>query len=285
MSHRKIASGSRRAVFTCLPPRGLFLCLALAAVIPLAGCRHLKGSAAAATPATVAIQLDKAAYRPGEAVVITAKLNNTSGKALKLRALDALSVAFYFSREGTPEPMQREAVCSRSEALGRMIELPAGQSVERQFLLTRLTYYSGPLKITAIYDPNSPETRMAGGKLIPKVTSNDVRYTVGGERLFAREPSSGLITQANAGRLACEKATASGLNGAEAAGIKAVTDEYGFDKWYVNVTAPGGALTGWLVNPYTGVVNRANAPFDPKSLSDPRRLRPNAPRQPPQAND
>lgn len=246
----------------------------------MTGCRHLKGSKpAAADAASLAIQLDKAAYRPGEAVVITAKLTNASGKPLKVRALDAFSVAFYFSQEGTPEPMRRQAVFSPTEALGQMTELPANQSKERQFLLTRITYYSGPLKVVAIFDPNNPETRAAGGELAPKITSNEVRYTVGGEQLFAREPSSGLITGDDARRLAREKAIGSGLAGAEAAGIKAVKDEYGFEKWYVNVSAPGKGLTGWLVNPCTGVVNQANAPFDPKSIADPRLLRAITPRK------
>lgn len=250
----------------------------------MTACRHLKSKPADAGTATLSIQLDKTAYRPGEAVAITATLANTGAKGLQVRALDAFSVAFYFSREGTPEPMRRQAVFSPTEPIGRMIELHSNQSNERQFLLTRLTYYSGPLKIVAIYDPNNPETRVAGGKLVPRITSNEVRYTVGGERLFAREQTSGLIAEDDAKRLARDKAIESGMAGAEAAGIKAVRDEYGFDKWYVNVGAPGKPLTGWLVNPYTGSVNQANAPFDPKSIPNSRLLRAPIQRKTPPAN-
>lgn len=283
MSHRQIVSRTICAYGRKTASRALYLLIVVAALGPISGCRHMKPSKAVANDsATLSIQLDKNAYRPGEAVVVKARLKNPTARTLKLRALDALSVAFFFSKEGTPEPMQRQAVFSPAEGLGRMIELAPGESKERDFLLTRLTYYAGPLKLVAIYDPNNPESRVSGGKLTPRITSNDARYTVSGEQLFAREPTTGLITQEEAGRLARQKAIETGLAGAEPAGIRAVKDERGFDKWYVNVDAPGKGLTGWLVNPYTGVVNQLKAPFAEKDAANPRLLRPGAPgkRQP-----
>ncbi|MEN6626457.1 MAG: hypothetical protein ABFD69_09545 [Candidatus Sumerlaeia bacterium] len=263
-----------------LPACRLFLFVALACLAPLPGCQRWAGKTAALeAQATLAIQLDKTAYRPGEPVKISAVLTNAGGKTSKLRKLDAQSVAFFYCREGDPEPMERRAVFGRREPLGEMSALAAGAALNETFLLTRLTYYSGPMTVVAIYDPNRADARVGGGRLAPKINSNVVKFQVAGEPMFAREPNSGLITSDEARRLAAEKARESGRQGAQAVDIVSVQDENGYDLWWVNVKSPnaGGIdeLTGWAVSPYTGSVRQAPKP---RTAIDKRLIRKSAPK-------
>lgn len=258
--------------------RGLFLCLALGALVALGGCQRLKDfRKPKAEPASLSIQLDKASYRPGEPVRINARLA-TGGKPMTLRALDADSIVFYYRQQGEPEAMERRAVASRKEPMGLMVTTT---TLERTFLMTRLTQYGGPMTVVAIYDPNSLEAREAGGRLAPRITSNVVQFKVEGERMFAREQTSGLINAEEARRLAVAQALQAGLNKPLAGDILSVQDEMGFYKWYVNVRSPGkdgiDELTGWIVNPYTGTVNQLRLPFNPSLTDDGRLIRKSTP--------
>ncbi len=247
--------------------------MALALLASTAGCARLgeRRVPVVEQPIEITLILDKPAYRPGEPVMATVTLVNRSGRALDLRALDAGSVEFYFSRQGDPEPMKRQAIFSRLEPLGAPAQLVAGQSLGRTFLLTRVTYYGGPLSLMAIYEPGDLP-RPDGGEALARASSNKVDYEVAGEPIFEREPNSGLIRREEAIRLAGAKATPLGrVLGGEALPFQ---DELGFDKWWVNIRV-GRAdgieeLTGWLVNPYTGRVLRARVPFNPAHAADPR---------------
>ena len=220
---------------------GLMAALALLA----AGCsRGLAVEETALPAAGLTIALDKDSYRPGEPVQVKVALTNTGSGMIRTRRLDASSVKFIFSRTGDPEPMEREAVHSRDEPLGGMIDLAAGAGED-----------AGPMSLVALYEPNAGNARQElarqpeGVMAETRTASNVAQYEVAGAVLFERE-ASGLITREQAIKLA-GAAAGSGAESAEASGAQ---DEKGFDRWLVKVQMRDGTARTYLVNPYTGRV-------------------------------
>jgi hypothetical protein len=250
----------------------LSLLLALGLTLLAAqGCGHLgtKPAAPAEDKITLRLTLNQAAYRPGEVVLASVELTNTSGQPLPAQALSAGSVVFVFGRQGDPERLERQAVYSEREKLDESVTLEPGRMLGRQFVLTRLSEFSGPLVVQAQYRPGAA----AGAKAPPRIFSNPVAYQVGGTRLLKRDPA-GLIVKDEALKLA----RTAGKNEAEDAQAIFVRDEAGFYRWYVNVHPKGsapGTWVGYFVNPYVGGVPRNQArPFDSALARDPRFDRP-----------
>lgn len=226
-----------------------------------------KDKAPAADPIELKLTLDKAAYRPGEAVLATVEVSNKTRGALKAYKLNAKSVVLVFGKEDDPERMERRVVVSELETLDLYTSLEPGVAQKRTFLVTRLTEFAGPMAVQAHYIAGGEVAAKAG----PKIYSNAAAYKVEGKRALRRDPE-GFIVKDEALRLALAAA-----KGGEAGDAQAifVRDEAGFYKWYVNVKPKGGGETAaWFIDPYKGSVWHKAKPFDPKLAADPRFARP-----------
>jgi hypothetical protein len=223
-------------------------------------------------PLSVTSTADKTVYRPGEAVQVTVKLRNNTGQPIDLRALDATSVNVAYGRIDDAEtPVFREPVKATRATRPQMFRLAPGATKEEKFLFTRLTYYEGPMKAIAQYDPNPPGTMLNGAKAM----GNVMRFDVAGEPMFDRD-HAGLITREQA--IALAKAQVQGtVTDARAIMIEDETTGL-FLTWVnLNVTPPGGgadALTAYLVEPYKGTVLSQAKPFNPAAVVDPHFQRP-----------
>ena len=248
---------------------GLVWISLLGFILLLQGCQSFSPKAAPAPSedCTLKMALDKSSYQPGEAARVTVELINNTSQTKRMQKLNARSVEFFFGRVGSPERMGRQAVSSKDEPMEEQTELAPGQTLKREFILTRLSEYGGALTAQAHYTPLAPG-------LPPKIYSSMVQFEVKGKRLFARDPE-GLI----------HKKEAIGLAGTAARGevrqaqAILITDEMGFLQWWVNVELkPAGSSTrvvSYFIDPYLGRVRaQANAPFDPKMAEDPRFARP-----------
>ena len=210
----------------------------------------------------LSVTLDKSVYRPGEAVLATVTLSNNTNESIDMPELDANSVVFWFGRTNDPEKMERQAVTSPKDPKGRIRPLPAGETMRRQFIITTLTHYSGPLSLQAHYDPEIPML----AREIPKIYSNAQPYDVSGPLLFARD-GEGFIQKSEAIGLARAKVNQE----VTAADAIFVEDEMGFYKCWVNLKMPGDQYVSYLVDPYIGRVWREAKPFNPALLKDKRR--------------
>lgn len=241
------------------------ICLLALLGLGLSACRSVGSAQESADDFTLSLALDKSVYRPGESVVATLKLTNNTAEPTSMRVLNAATVSFFFGRLGDPERMKRTAVASNREPVDNMFQLAARQSVSRQFLLTRLTHFAGPLVVQAHFEP-SPEIATGG---IEKLYSNTVNYQVTGEQLFDRDPA-GLIKKEEAIRVA-QAQTPGDAQGAEAV---LVEDETGTYLWWVSIKAfipgQGDTIKYWVINPYTGHVKGEGRPFDPSLAADKR---------------
>jgi hypothetical protein len=218
--------------------------------------------------------LDKTVYRPGEVVKAGVTLTNKSKENQVCRILDGDSVQFVFGREKDKERMSREPVRSKLELEGnsglryRLTELKPGESLKREMLITRFTYYNGPLISQVHYDPNPPHANS-----YMKVYSNSVSFEVSGELMFERD-SAGLIKKNDAIKRA-RMEHGSGIKGAEAYFFE---NQLGFYQWWVNLELSGDEAAGrkvaYLVDPYTGQIRNEALPFNPELIKDPREDRP-----------
>ena len=187
--------------------------------------------------------------RPGEAIVMEARLRNLSDSAVEARALNADSVQFSLLNQATGESLTRRAVASPREDLSVVEPLAPGEETKRLFLLTDAALTSGAFALQAIY--TTPIDRES---VSPMAISPPIAYTVTGERLFTRGPD-GLISRDDAIGLA-QRALNRPCAEARAA---LVQNEAGFLDWYVGLTIAPEALAegenpsvGFLVNPYLG---------------------------------
>jgi hypothetical protein len=248
------------------------LILTLSLLLPPAS-SHGKDSEAPEEKISLNVTLDKAAYRPGEAVLATVEMTNHTRREYQAGRLNAGHVIFVFGRQADPERMERQAVASEKEPLDATFTLESGKTEKRRFLLTRLTEFTGAMVLQVHYLPGGAVAE----KINPKIYSNTVQYKVDGARLFVRDPE-GFIAKGEALRVA--RGAVRGE--VEAAQAIFVRDEMGFYKWYVNLKPKGAAgLVGWFVDPYTGKPWHQAKPFDPALARDPRFDRPaNMPKTP-----
>jgi len=246
-------------------------CLVLG--LALQGCQTVASPAADAPPPkedfVLTASMDKSVYRPGEAVRISISLMNNTEKSVSMRQPDAASLGFFFGRTGDPERMRRDAVSSKNDSKGAMLDLAPGQTYSRKFLLTMLTHFEGPLSLQVHYDPN-----VAGlGEQLAKIYSNVVAYEVTGDKLFERD-AGGMIMKQEAINIA-QAQVPGDVQSAEAI---LVEDEKGFYKWWVNVQVqpPGQAasLQSFLIDPYIGKLWSKAKPFNPALAEDKRFQRP-----------
>ena len=260
---------------------GTRLCMGLMGValgLFLSGCATLGLGAGGDGPATaedlkLSVTLDKSAYRPGEAMVMTVTLTNVSPKEIPFHWLDAQSMEFWFHLAGSSDtPIRRDPVVSSQEPMDQFRKLAPGDTVQRIFLLTRMTHFKGNMVVQAQYKQGIPYDAMQTNTIY----SNVAEYEVHGEPLFEREDAAGLIVKDAAISLA--RAQCPDPGAIEDAQALLVEDEMGFYRYWVNVKvkdAQGtGKLIGYLVDPYRGVVNGQVKPFDPKAAQDPRLKRP-----------
>lgn len=222
----------------------------------------------------VSYGLDKTVYRPGEVVRAEVTLTNRTKENRVCRILDGDSVQFVFGRQEDAERMIRDPVRSRlelekgSRMRNRLTELKPGESLKRQMLLTRFTYYNGPMMSQVHYNPNPP-----GANQYMKVFSNNVKFDVSGEKMFDRDPA-GHISKAEAIKVAREE------YGKEVMAAEAYFFENpnGFYQWWVNLElrddGQEGRKTAYLIDPYTGQVRNTALPFKPELAQDPRDKRP-----------
>lgn len=277
VDHVVMNSFMRGAHYICCGQIRLGLML-LALGLILNGCSTLRlgsGSDGTAKVAdlTLNVTLDKSAYRPSEAMVMTVTLTNVSSKELPVRMLDAQSVEFWFHLAGNSDtPIRREPVFSSQEPMDDMRKLAPGESVQRVFLLTRMTHFKGSMVAQAQYKPGIPYDTMQANKIYSDVAT----YEVHGEPLFEREDAAGLIVKDAAISLA--RAQCPDPGSVEDAQALLVEDEMGFYRYWVNLKVKDAQgtdkLTGYLVDPYRGVVNGQVKPFDPNAAQDPRLKRP-----------
>jgi hypothetical protein len=263
----------------------------LVAMLVLQGCGLLARKAKEADPLidatskdlVVTATLSKSVYRPGEAVLVTVIARNTTNGTLRVRPLTAEagpplsasgSLTFWFGPERTLDRFQRYPVISNREARSRgvrgneTIELKAGEEIQRQFLLTRITRDPGRLVFQVRLEPFSSDEL----KRIGKFYSEPTYYEVYGAPLFRRD-SKGIIELEEAVRLA----TAEAPGEIHLVDAVLIEDEMGFYRWWVNVDyeKPSGGLvqTAYLIDPYIGRVWSDAKQFESGLKRDARRVR------------
>jgi hypothetical protein len=243
----------------------------------LSACRSVSIPTESIDDYTLTMVFDKKVYRPEECVVTTLTLKNNTHKIAQLRGLDAGSVSFFFGSGGDTSRMKRSPVFSKKETFNPIMEVQPGASKSRQFLLTRLTHYKGPLVAQAHYEASPSITTGP----YPKLYSNTVSFQVAGEPLFGRD-SEGYLTKKSVIEVARAQ-TPGEVKNAEA--IMYEDMDTGFYVWHVNVTTvlPGQQPTvkAWLINPYTGKIKGEAKPFNPQLAADPHiQQRPHEPPRP-----
>jgi hypothetical protein len=248
MSHRNVFALSRSCGLLCL-----FLLI-------LACSRLATDKSGPSSDLTLTLTLDKAAYLPGEPVIATLTLANTGGHPLNLPQLDHGSLAFTFQPQSRSEVSDLrfiEPVYSTKEQTGITQSLApqgsAGSSLTRRFSFANLTFDRGGFVLGAVY------SRPAESSLKPpkKTYAKGTAFTVQGEKVYTKRYLNGLITREEAAKLALAQ-TGGKLKTAEAL---LVTDEAGFQKWWVNLTLEGGQTRSWFVDPYYGKVWKEARPF------------------------
>lgn len=269
--------------------------LAFAVIIPLGlllqGCGYLARRVQEDDPLidstskdiVVTATLAKSVFRPGEAVLVTLSAKNTTDGPLRILpptaesgppATASGSTTFWFGPAANLDRFQRYPVVSRREARARglrsedTILLKAGESVQRQFLLTRITEKPGSYVFQAHMEP-FPAKEI---KRIGTFYSHPVPYEVYGPRLFRRD-SKGLIELEEAIRIAAAEAPGE----VHLMDAVLIEDEMGFYRWWVNVDfeKPSGGLVqkAWLVDPYLGRVWSEAKQFESALKRDARRVR------------
>lgn len=241
--------------------------IALAAVSLLQGCQSLSGGGSAkvdAPPLLLQISLDKSVYRPGEAIVMSVTVVNTTDERISLASLDKTSLSFWFGATREDRRVERPPVVSKLEekelqtGMARGMVLAPGESATRPFVHTRLTTEGGTFVTQAHMEP-FPDVRSAHEG---KVFSNPVQYQVVGEPLFKRD-NMGLLELEDAIRLASAKAPGD----VTLSDSLLIEDEMGFYKWWINLDyrEPQGASvrTAYLIDPYLGRIWSDAKPFDP----------------------
>lgn len=278
------------ARFSPAPMLRRFLPLLLGGLL-LQGCGYLARRAQQADPLidatgkdiVVTATLNKSVYRPGEAVLVTVTARNTTGAPIRVLALAAESgppataagpLTFWFGPHGTLDRFQRYPVVSRGEATargstgGETLLLGAGEEMQRQFVLTRITPKPGRLLFQIHCEP-FPSKEI---KRIGKFYSEPQYYEVYGPQLFRRD-SKGLIELEEAIRLAAAEVPGE-INLVDAV---LIDDEMGFNRWWVNVDyeKPAGGLvqTAYLIDPYLGRIWSEAKQFDSVLKRDARRIR------------
>jgi len=242
----------------------------LVVALALQGCGYLARRAQEADPlidatgkdVVVSATLSKSVFRPGEAVLVTVTARNTTDGPLRVLPPTAESgppttasgpLTFWFGPENTCDRFQRYPVVSRREASSRgvrgggTITLKAGEEMQRQFLMTRITEKPGSYVFQVHMEPFTSDDI----KRIGKFYSSPVTYEVYGPHLFRRD-SKGLIELEEAIRIVAAEAPGE-IHLLDAVLIE---DEMGFYRWWVNVDyeQPSGGLIqkAWLVDPYMG---------------------------------
>lgn len=267
----------KRFLRACLPLSALGLPLVLG------GCSYFSAKAkedvkiieSSSAELILHLDIDKSVYRPGEALVAQVSVTNTTNQAMKVRILTAITgppqsvpgaVSFWFGPEDNSRRIQRYPVVSKLEINSRTgddsqpMDLAAGQTISRPFLLTQMTREQGRFFAQAHMAPFDQSDSM--GKRIGKIYSNQSSYVVYGDPLFDRD-NQGLVFEEEAINVAAA-ATPGDILLADA---MLVEDDMGFLKWWVNVDylEPAGTTkkTAYLVDPYQGRILSKARPFDP----------------------
>jgi hypothetical protein len=206
----------------------------------------------------ISLSASQTVAHPGESFIVHARLSSVGDKPVRVRAMNADSVTFYWNAEGSPERLIRRPVASPLEDLSETELLAPGQPAERDFLFTDVTPATGTFGLVAIY--RSP---VKGRSESPMAAALPVEYRVEGDRRFVRGPD-GVISKEDAIAVARELLARPTVY--ESAAL--IRNEMGFFDWYVALTpdpqalAPGEpARRAFYVNPYLGVA-RMEAPPD-----------------------
>ncbi|MBM4044900.1 MAG: hypothetical protein FJ279_07290 [Planctomycetes bacterium] len=212
------------------------------------------------------LSLDGASFRPGDAVICTARLQNLTDDSIVVTHLNAASIGFWLNEVGTDTMFRSEPISSPLEPMGETRAVEAGKSLERKFLFPRATVATGRFAVIAKYEPSPREAR----KRRDPVYGRSPGFVVEGEAMLRRDPA-GVLMKEDAIRLAKERV---GVEVKDAQAILA-RNEAGFLDWWVNLEiAPSAHRAGepsvrsYLVNPYIGSVRKEAKPFDEKTMSD-----------------
>lgn len=194
--------------------------------------------------------------RPGEAVFVEAKLENTSKKQHRVRILNSDSLVYLWWSESNATPSMQRAEASANEDRTLPVDIPAQSSVVRKFVLTRVSGEPGKYMLQGMY--STPVGRKGKSTAI----SVPVGYEVAGDRLFTRG-DDGLIVREDAIRLSKDylgRPTTS-----ESANL--VKNEAGNFDWWVTLTVSPSALAageraekGFFVNAHVGEVRKEAKP-------------------------
>lgn len=212
------------------------------------------------------VTLDRPVYRPGEAIVATVTVINTTDATITIRGLNKANVTFSYGVEGGPRKVQRDPVFSSKEAAevketgGEVVDLAPGESRSRTFMITRMSRDPGDYLFLASMDPFD---RLQIEDRTGRLYSNTIHFQVYGPPLFQRD-TQGLL----------DKEDAIGLAAARTPGDIILTDailiedEMGFIKWWINIdyhdSAGQAQKTAFLVDPYRGAVWSPAKPFGPE---------------------
>lgn len=247
----------------------------LLSTLAVLGAKPVEFADASGQDVLLRLSFDKSAFRPGEAVILTATLTNTTDETLRVRGLSggsgppqnvAGSVTFWRGRADEERRLERFPVVSLLESRDLrsgtepLTELLPGQSIDRRFVLTRFTEspgaYVAQIQINPFVQSDLNQTRSG------KIYSNVIGYAVHGQLLFDRD-GVGLLELEEAINLCAARAPGDIV----LADALLIEDEMGFYKWWVNVDyrEPGGVerRIAYFVDPYLGRIWSEAQPFDP----------------------
>lgn len=252
----------------CCMLRTIFSLLVILSMIATSSCSSIKSSTQQSEndPISVGLVLNKASFRPGEAILAAVRVTNNTSKPVQIQSLNTNSVCFMYNMQSSSEaPMQRDAVRSLKETDEPTIELAPGEYKDRTFVNTRLTKAAGPMVVQVYYT-------LLGGEDVPnKIYSMPVKYTVEGDLLCERD-AEGVVVKDSAIKIAIAKARLEKKK-AIAGDAVLVEDEAGFYRWWVNVYDSVNAaepMAAYFINAYTAESAGEAKPFPKEMLKDPR---------------
>lgn len=208
-------------------------------------------------------------YRPGEAVICTARIFNISPQPRFFQSLNVQSLSFWLGKENTEEIKRVEPVFSKKEVFSEWTQVEPYDYAERTFVFTKLTETTGVLTLQAIYEGIQKAREDAPPKNVQAI-SKRISFLVQGEPKFKRD-RDGILLKEEAIRVVQEKV------GKPISLISAnlIIDEAGFLNWWVtySITDEQGkeVKKAYLVNPYLGSIRRELPPYQPPAEKQPPR--------------
>ncbi|NLW49502.1 MAG: hypothetical protein GXY85_01485 [Candidatus Brocadiaceae bacterium] len=216
--------------------------------------------------AEVRLSLDSATYARGEPVRAAVSVTNVGACDLLVPSLDNDGLKFRRGRPGVGELLVRRPVLP-NQAAGQPRLISPGESTGRTFLFCDLTDEAGEWGL--MVGLSGCRGAEAGSPPLSTCYSEPAPFAVSHERMFERDPYSGIVVRRQAVALAREKGGADGTVPARA--VLVPLGETGLYVWVVLLGAeddPLSAPAAFTVNAYSGVVKALEIGESPQERTD-----------------